>query len=249
MTLLAFTRPANKLDESVKLAESMGFQVLAAPSLESSPGDPKEFDRFRSKIKKMKVPFVIFVSGTAVTEFRNYFGDDAAKLLNRCRVVSIGTGTTKYLGEMHIDPYEPNEFNSDGIADLLEDVVDGRDVFIIRSDKGSNVLRERLEGYGATVDEIISYRLRSCGITPEIETILESDPDVIAFTSPLSARSFFDIASDYLGNDDFLAERYVAAIGRPTADELMDLDVDVAIVPARTTFEDLLNAIQEFFKE
>lgn len=40
MRSVGFTRPASKLHASVEEAESMGFRVFAAPSLEVVQGDP-----------------------------------------------------------------------------------------------------------------------------------------------------------------------------------------------------------------
>ena len=52
MKTLGFTRPASKLQASVKEAESLGFKVLAAPSLEVIHGDASEFDRLKNSLYK-----------------------------------------------------------------------------------------------------------------------------------------------------------------------------------------------------
>ena len=45
MTTLGFTRPNKRLKDSVKEAEDLGFEVMAAPSLDIQSGDDAEFDR------------------------------------------------------------------------------------------------------------------------------------------------------------------------------------------------------------
>ena len=64
MTVLGFTRPNKRLKDSVKEAEDLGFQVMAAPSLDIQSGDDAEFDRLEANLGK-DVP-VIFGSATAV---------------------------------------------------------------------------------------------------------------------------------------------------------------------------------------
>ena len=45
MTVIGFTRPKDRIKDSVKEAEDMGFTVMAAPSLEIFTGDDEEFDK------------------------------------------------------------------------------------------------------------------------------------------------------------------------------------------------------------
>ena len=60
MTTLGFTRPNKRLKDSVKEAEDLGFEVMAAPSLDIQSGDDAEFDRLEANLGK-DVP-VIFGS-------------------------------------------------------------------------------------------------------------------------------------------------------------------------------------------
>ena len=49
MTTIGFTRPIKRLKESVKEAEEMGFNVIAAPSMKIIPGEKKEFESARDR--------------------------------------------------------------------------------------------------------------------------------------------------------------------------------------------------------
>ena len=64
MTVLGFTRPASKLGASVKEAESMGFTVIATPSLEVRMADGSEFRRLEESLVPGAV--AVFGSTTAV---------------------------------------------------------------------------------------------------------------------------------------------------------------------------------------
>ena len=52
MTVIGFTRPKDRIKDSVKEAEDMGFTVMVAPSLEIFTGDDEEFDKLKELLSK-----------------------------------------------------------------------------------------------------------------------------------------------------------------------------------------------------
>ena len=120
---------------------------------------------------------------------------------------------------------------------------------------GSEVLKLGLEKNGATVKEFAAYRLRKVGMTEELEKIMdamqEGGLDALAFTSPMSAESFLTLLENRHGKANaasMLKTVCVAAIGKPTAMKLTALGRVPDIVPALTTFADMLEAIKEKFE-
>ena len=251
MTVLGFTRPSQRLKDSVKEAEELGFQVMAAPSLDIQSGDATEFERLEANLGK-DVP-VIFGSATAVEECRKYFGDRMSTLFEGCRVISIGPNTTKYLAKEHIKVSAvPEDFSSFGLVDLLKDEIRGRKVVIVRSDSGTDILSDGLRDAGAELVDIASYKLTDMGMTSALMhmfiAIKRGQLDVMAFTSPMSAKSFFEQIESYYGKErarEYMDSIKVAAIGRPTAMRLESLGRKPDIVPERTTFHDMLLAIKK----
>lgn len=251
MTVIGFTRPSKRLKDSVKEAEELGFEVMAAPSLDIQSGDASEFQRLEENLAP-GVP-VIFGSATAVEECRKYFGDRLAGLFTECRVISIGPNTTKYLAKEGIKVSAvPEDFSSFGLVDLLKDEIHGKKVIIVRSDSGTDILSDGLKDAGAELVDIASYKLQDMGMTSALLhmfiAIKRNEMDVMAFTSPMSAKSFFEQMESYYGKEkmeQYMASVKVAAIGKPTAMRLESLGRKPDIVPERTTFHDMLLAIKE----
>ena len=139
MTVIGFTRPKDRIKDSVKEAEDMGFTVMVAPSLEIFTGDDEEFDKLTSSL----IPgcIVIFGSATAVEQCQKRYGDSLKGMFDGMRMVSIGPATTKKLESvgLKVDSI-PDDYSSYGLVDLLKGDVLGKRVVVIRSDSGSDVL-------------------------------------------------------------------------------------------------------------
>ena len=95
MTTVGFTRPTQRIKDSMDEARAMGFDVMAAPSLEILPGDDEEFKRLESSVTEGCT--VIFGSSTAVEQCQKYFGDRMGAVFQGARIVSIGPATSKKL--------------------------------------------------------------------------------------------------------------------------------------------------------
>ncbi len=253
MSLIAFTRPSKRLADSIAFAESMGFEVMAAPSLEIIQGIDEDFYKTAELLKTGKVDYTIVGSATGVEECQRVFGNDLPEVLSNTTLISIGPNTTRVLkdAKVRVDG-EPSDYSSYGLVELLEDRVDDKTVLLIRSNMGSQVLNEGLTRAGATVIELAAYRLEAAAASHEMDAIMDAIKDkkldVMAFTSPMSASSFFAGMETRFGvkeAEKMMAETCVAAIGKPTALRLTELGKVPEIVPINTTFKDMLEAIKE----
>ena len=254
MITLAFTRPERRLETSVAMAEDMGFRVLAAPSLEVIPGRPEDFERFGDRLYRGSVDICIFSSATAVEECFRMWGKESVEMLDSVRVASIGPATSEYLEKngIRVDSM-PDVYSSQGLVDHLTDVR-GKSILIIHSDKGSEILRDGLRANGARVTELIAYRLKKTALSQASRTIIEEAlagrVEFFAFTSPLSAESFFDAAkAGGYDSRELTGNSRIAAIGEPTASALRSLGLKVDIIPDDSTFRSLLVSIKEFGRE
>lgn len=250
MRTLGFTRPASKLPASVKEAEAMGFRVLAAPSLEIIHGDRSEFERLRSCLTD-GAP-VVFGSTTSVDHCLQEFGPGFASTVNACFTIAIGPGTADRMvsNGIRVDLI-PDDHSSYGLVGEIKERFRSGRVVVVRSDSGTDIISEGLKESGLELEDIAVYRLRACDAGPEMIAILDAISDgtldCMAFTSPMSASSFFDNMKARFG-DGYLERMRpvkVAAIGRPTADMLTSLGRPPDMVPVRTTFTDLLICIKE----
>ena len=250
MITIAFTRPERRLNESIAAAEEMGFRVLAAPSLEIIPGKQEDFRNVKEELSRGRADICIFSSSAAAEECINAWGNETAKILEPFETIPIGPGTAEFLKKngIRVDGV-PQTYSSQGLVDHLSDRSKGKRIMIIHSDKGSEVLRKGLESNGAHVAELIAYRLEKVNVSKPLITMMEEivngNVDVLAFTSPLSAESFFETAvSEGYAKNRIANNTKIAAIGKPTADMLRSMGLKVSIVPEDSTFRSLLETIR-----
>ena len=255
MTTVGFTRPSVRIKDSVQEARDLGFDVMAAPSLEIMPGDESEFRRLEESVTDGCV--VVFGSSTAVEQCQKFFGDRLVGVFEGAKIVSIGPATTKKLtaAGFQVDAV-PEDFSSYGLVDLLKGEASDRRIVVVRSDSGSDILSDGLRAAGADLVDIASYKLKEVGMCPALLHMMiavkRAQMDVMAFTSPMSATSFIRHLEEHYGKekgDEYLRQIKIAAIGRPTSERLESLGFKPDIVPEDTTFHDMLLAIKAAFSE
>ena len=251
MTVLGFTRPAGKLAASIEEAESLGFTVLAAPSLEIIHGDASEFERLKSSLDK-GIP-VIFGSTTAADHCSKEFGDGFPALFTDCTVIAIGPGTKDVLEDygVRVD-IMPEDYSSYGVVEEVTARYSEGKVIAVRSDSGTDIISQGISSKGLEFIDIAAYKLIAAEVGEDLYRMLDSirdrRMDWMAFTSPMSASSFFQRMEECFGKDGLRMMKdnvKVAAIGRPTADMLRSLGREPDLIPEKTTFHDLLAAIKD----
>lgn len=251
MITIGFTRPVKRLKDSVEEAKEMGFKVIAAPSMKIITGEKKEFESARELLSSGKASVVVFGSITSVEECLNEYKDDFVKIFDKVKIISIGPSTEKALTSVGISTDAiPEEFSSSGIVELLKDSVKGKTVLLMRSDRGSEILYDGLIEAGANVIKIATYKLEDFGMTNSllhlITAIKGGSLDVMAFTSPMSARIFYSHLKRQVGDDrteKLMGDLKVAVIGKPTAEALRLLGREPDIIPKDSTFRDMMDAI------
>jgi uroporphyrinogen-III synthase len=262
LTTLAILRPTDRREESVELARKMGFDTVFASPIDLKTNDSPEFEAFLQGLSLGDVDIVVLTSSTAVKstfELANKHGqvEELSRGLRQAQVIAIGPVTARTAEKewIKVDTL-PEKFTSDGLVQLLsEKGIQGKQVVILRSDQGSEVLMKGLTGSGATVKEITVYKLTKVKTgRPLLDMFykgVRGEIDVFAFTSSMSAKSFIDEARKHYSDeevDDMLDCAVIAAIGEPTQKTLEDMGVRVDITPEKATFEDLLKAIAEGLK-
>ncbi|MCQ5375421.1 MAG: uroporphyrinogen-III synthase [Methanomassiliicoccales archaeon] len=258
MIRLAIMRPEEKIGESVEMAKSLGFEPICASPLKVKIVDSDEYDVFLQRVILGKIDIVIITSAIGARAMINLADkrgrkNDLIEALKRVCLVTIGPETAKSIESagIHVDMM-PKTFSSEGVIELLSAwSIEGKSIFLLRSDKGEKKLVEKLKEFHAEVTEIIVYLLvpdvEDPGLLKVIDALVAEDLDILAFTSPLSARVFLKAAMKKYPEriiSDALDRSIVAAIGEPTKRTLESCGVRVDVVPPMATFESLLNAIK-----
>lgn len=253
MKVIAIMRPASYLAESVKLAESLGFETITAPMIDVVDKTDVNFKGFIERIMKGEADYVIFTSANGVefTLLKLTEPDEFIERLNKMQVVAIGPKTKKALlrNGIHVS-IVPASYSSEGLVEQLANI-EGAVIEIARSSHGAPELVEGLRKKGAIVNETQVYQI----ISPRDERhamlmnrAIAGEVDIFAFTSSMMVRNFMALA-DEMGIKDGLVrimnEKIAAAIGKPTADTLSGFGVKVKIMPEHYTFEELLRECRE----
>jgi uroporphyrinogen-III synthase len=141
----------------------------------------------------------------------------------------------------------PEEYSSEGMDKMLRGKC--KSILFLRSAQGSRYLTEGLEAAGVYVDDIALYEVVPSG-DPRLEELIKraKSVDIFAFTSSSTARYLIERA-EAMGLEEelrlALASGTVAAIGKPTAEELVRLGVVVDVMPEKFTFEAMLAVLRE----
>ncbi len=253
---LAVMRPADKLEGAIRLAESMGFEALAASPLRVQVRDSPEIDAFIEAAGAGKADAAVLTSTTGVDAVMQLLArrgvDDVGALLQGCQGIAIGplTAGAMMAAGMKVD-FVPPEYTSEGLVRSLASTLQGRRVFLLRSDHGERILKEGLEKAGAQVEEVVVYELVPQPFTTEMKRLAQESlagrVDAFAFSSALSAATFIESMESLAPREevmDMLNSRTVGAMGGPTRRKLEGMGIRVGAVPADATFEALLQAIR-----
>ena len=254
--VLAIMRPVSYIEESVKLAESLGFEPIAVPMIEIMDKADDGFDDFVKRVISGESDYVIFTSANGIESTLSKIpGDEWGSLidaLNRTSAIAVGPNTQKALQKHGIDDSGmPDVYSSEGLVEYLCSNVNGKTIDIARSSYGAPILISGLEGCGATVFETQVYTLGMLDGDEQkglIANVMSGKITTFAFTSSMMVHNFFSNA-DAMGVGekivDVLNNSTVAAIGVPTADTLNSYGVNVEVIPDKYTFEALINKVKE----
>lgn len=238
---VAILRPAAQQKESAALAESYGFIPISAPAIAiaKKPLPDDLVDRIG------KAECVAFTSANGVN--MALFSPDLRRALAEKMIVAIGPKTAQALAVQGLTATVPEEYSSEGMEKMLRGKC--QSILFLRSAQGSQYLSEGLKASGLDVDDIALYEVVPSG-DPLLDELIKSanSVDIFAFTSSTTARFLIERAGA-MGLEKqlrlALATGTVAAIGKPTAEELSRLGVVVDIMPEDFTFEAMLAVLRE----
>ncbi len=162
------TRPEHQADELSLAIEDAGGEAIRFPVVDIEPHDSADVNRW---LDALPAPHVtIFVSTNAVIYGLPYAnGDDTA-------IAAIGPSTKSVIESAgrQVDIFASQGFDSEHLLDTpaLQDVA-GKNIRIIRSDDGRDLLANTLRERGATVDYLPVYRRLTRNYSPNLLTGLE----------------------------------------------------------------------------
>ncbi|AEH61199.1 Uroporphyrinogen III synthase HEM4 [Methanosalsum zhilinae DSM 4017] len=255
--VLAIMRPERYLDESSRLARSMGFDPLAVPFVELVDNTDEGFDPFIERVLEKKSDYVIFTSANGIVftlkKLAQSRKQEFIDALNTTKVVAIGPNTRRELEKYKIRTYSvPDVYSSQGMVKHLCSSVKNRVIEIPRSSYGAPELVSGLKDCGAEVFETHVYTLRMLAGEDQkelIESAVNGQISAFAFTSSMMVHSFFKLAESLGLTDKIISSlnsSVVAAIGEPTARTLNKYNIQVDLIPDNYVFEEVLKKIRQY---
>lgn len=245
MKTVLVIRPRDKWEESRSCVEAHGMKALCASVLRVQYAVPPDRDSIIEGLRSGRYGSVVFASVTAVHAFERSLGRMVDIVHPRTEMVAIGPPTARALLERGAAAVSmPQEYTSEGLVDHLLPGAGG--VLMLRSDHGSDVLRNGLEGR-RPLTEVVIYSLieeRDGSLETALRTLSEGGVDAVLHTSSLSARLTVERARELFG-EGYRWNAINAAIGPPTRDTLLSLGLEVQVTPGKATFPDLVAAAAE----
>ena len=240
---LGITYNAQRLKEAVKDAESMGFDVMSAPSVGIDPGEDAAFSAFESASTDGAT--VVFTSTEAVEETAKRFTTKLSGMLSKCRVVVT-------------EPSALRELSKHGVRDATQssDVpadVSGGKVVLAGPSEETGPLAARMSG---DVIQCAVCRIRDVGMGNGMFhmmiAIKRGRLDVLALTSPVAASDFMSSMKMQYGDEkamEYMSKIKVVAMDAATAGRLEDAGRAPDMVSGKPDVHSMLLEIKGAFSE
>lgn len=241
------TRPRDQAGSLAELLSAHGANVLLQPVIEIQPiQDWAKPDTAISRIGEFG--WLAFVSVNGVRYFLDRCSELRVDLATRCqdgscKIAAIGPRTALELENRGLNiSLIPSDSHSQGIAESLIEKIKTEKVLLVRADRGSHELSERMQKAHVRYEEIAVYR--SCDVTsvdPEIVRRMKQDEiDWVTLTSSAIAKSTVNLFGESLRHTK------LASISPTTSMTLLDLNFAPATEATEFNMPGLVRSIVEF---
>lgn len=216
------TRPEHQAAALADPLRALGANVIIEPVIEIlPPEDWAELDRAIKHVAEGRVSTLVFVSVNGVRAFLDRMAHSAQSAnLDEVWVIGIGKATCKALGDREIAARTvPGKSDSNSVADFLIDQRPERETLIIRADRGSDVLPDRLIAAQIDFEQIVAYRSvdRPNVAETSIRAMEAGEIDWVTVTSSAIAGSLARLFGDALN------QTKLASISPTTSQSIREL--------------------------
>lgn len=198
--VIAITRPFNRSHEAVEIIESYGAEAFIAPTLELKITNTSSLKNLIDLSNELD--WVIFTSPTSIESIFKFYPNFSEKLKNNCKIATIGHKTEEIANKygLSID-LVPKNYTAEGLIEEFENInIRNKVIGIPRTLAARSTLPDGLKELRADIILAETYEsklpLDKVRVELLIEKILNSEIDAITFTSPLTVKNLFKIASD-----------------------------------------------------
>jgi uroporphyrinogen-III synthase len=222
--ILAITRDDAAAEEFSQLVQMEGGKIIALPTIEIVPRDPKVILEFINKINEEEHDYCAFMSQWAVNILFDHANimkktDQIISLLNNRTIIAVGPKTREHLVNRGINVHlVPEKYSAKGMVELFSkmNLTPPKRIIIPRSSASNDFIARDLGKLGIKVDELFLYDVQTANtnvIWKDFISLLEKKRvDAIIFTSSSTASSFFEIMESISSSDVRSLIREVKAI-------------------------------------
>jgi uroporphyrinogen III methyltransferase/synthase len=142
----------------------------------------------------------------------------------------------------------PEDYRAEGIVALLKDQVFGKRLLYPKAALARNLIPAELSAAGAEVLAPVAYASAPPADAAEnLRQALTERLDLLTFTASSTVQNFVDLLdAEHL---DLARKVPVASIGPLTSETASKLGFDVVIEPTYSTIDDMVEAIENYFKQ
>ncbi len=248
---ILITRDAKQTASFTKDIERHGGKAICFPTIAITGHESWEsVDEALTRLSDYD--WIVFTSANSVKYFVNRMRSKRIEY-PAARIAAIGSKTNNLLQEIGLDAHLlPENFTAPSLVEAFEhkDVQNKRFLLPV-SDIAREELYNGLQNLGAHVDRLVVYqnRLNEPDNKDEVLAAIQKGKiDVLTFFSPSAVFNFAEIVGPPTLETVRETSTAIAVIGPTTADAVRKAGLKPHIVPEKSTSEDLLNAILDYYQ-
>jgi uroporphyrinogen-III synthase len=250
---ILITRAAEQSDSLCRELESRGARPILHPLIRFSP--PHDFAPLDAAIRELShYDWVFFTSQNAVRALVDRslaLGLCLSSLSQGVSLAAVGPATAAAAREAGLSiAHTATKHQGSALAEELSSQVNGKRVFLPRSDRANLHLPETLRRMGASVTEVVAYRTFNEPESGKGRDFLAARPQAILFFSPSAVRAFLEQeqGAELLRSGSLSSQRIpIVAIGPVTAAALREAGVENIVQSADATVPAVVGTLEEFF--
>jgi len=237
------TRPEHQVADLHESLEELGAHVLLQPAIEvHEPADWQAVDRALAQLSSYD--WIVFSSVNGVQALLARLGALGRDLraLAGARLAAIGPATVSALAAYHLrTDLQPARYQAEDLADALAPQAPGQRFLLIRASRGREVLADRLQAAGGTVEQIVVYE--SVDVTTPGEEIAQQLRDGQIHWTTVTSSAIARSLGRMFGDD--LRKTRLVSISPVTSATLRELGFEPAAEAEEATMAGLLRALAQ----
>lgn len=249
---ILITRPQAQAASFARQLERLGAQAICIPTIEIVP--PDDLQPLDDAVRQVAdFDSLILTSVNGVESFFERLAANKLDIrsLSGVEIIAVGPKTAEAIEQYRLRPdLIPQRYQAEGLVDeLLTRDLKGRRFLYPRAKVVRPVLIEGLRAAGAEVVAPVAYQTVAAeGQKEQLRQLLQAgELDAICFSSSSTFESLYKMFADELARLQGRAEFF--SIGQITSNTIRKHGFAVALEPEKSTLDDLVVAMVEYYKE